>query len=91
MVAGFERLHRQSGNLLDGGRLLAGELGCVSCHAMAEGRELVDTKRALNRHLERAVDNVLDFALAAEARSSASPEHRAIVQRMLDRAAEPRR
>ena len=52
---------------------------------------LVDTKRALNRHLERAVDNVLDFALAAEARSSASPEHRAIVQRMLDRAAEPRR
>jgi enoyl-CoA hydratase len=52
---------------------------------------LIDTKRALNRHLEQAVDNVLDFALAAEARSSASPEHRAIVQRMLDRAAQRRK
>lgn len=51
---------------------------------------LIDTKRALNRPLERAVDDVLDFALAAEAKSSASPEHRAIVQRMLDRAAERR-
>lgn len=52
---------------------------------------LIDTKRALNRHLERAVDNVLDFALSAEAQSSASAEHRAIVDRMIERAAERKR
>ena len=46
---------------------------------------LVDTKRALNLHLERAIDGALDFALAAEAVSSASQEHREIVRRMRNR------
>ena len=43
---------------------------------------LRDTKRALNKHLERAMDDVLEFALAAEAISSASAEHRARVEKM---------
>ena len=47
---------------------------------------LVDTKRAVNLHLERAAEGVLDFALAAEAVSSGSSEHREIVRRMQERA-----
>ena len=47
---------------------------------------LRDTKRALNKQLERAVLEVLDFAVAAEAISSASDEHRAIVERMRKKA-----
>jgi enoyl-CoA hydratase len=43
---------------------------------------LRDTKRALNKHLERAVLDILDFAVAAESISSASDEHRAIVDAM---------
>ena len=43
---------------------------------------LQDTKRAVNKHIERAVGDVLDFALAAESISSASDEHAAIVARM---------
>ena len=46
VVAGFERLHRQAGNLLAGGRLLAGELGCASCHDVSGGRERLQTKQA---------------------------------------------
>ncbi|MFT5201967.1 MAG: enoyl-CoA hydratase [Candidatus Aldehydirespiratoraceae bacterium] len=46
---------------------------------------LQDTKRAVNKHLERAVAEVLEFALAAEAVSSASEEHAAIVARMSSR------
>jgi enoyl-CoA hydratase len=47
---------------------------------------LQDTKRAVNKHLERALGDVLDFALAAESVASASTEHRAIVDRMAGRA-----
>ena len=43
---------------------------------------LQDTKRAVNKHIERAVGDVLDFALAAESISSGSDEHAAIVARM---------
>jgi enoyl-CoA hydratase len=43
---------------------------------------LRDTKRAVNRHLDRALFDVLDFAIAAEGVSSASPEHRKIINRM---------
>ena len=43
---------------------------------------LRDTKRALNKHLERSILDSLDFAVAAESISSASEEHRAIVAAM---------
>jgi enoyl-CoA hydratase len=48
---------------------------------------LIDTKRALNKPLERAMLDVLDFALAAESISSASAQHRRIVDRFLEKAA----
>ncbi|MFP6664649.1 MAG: enoyl-CoA hydratase/isomerase family protein [Deltaproteobacteria bacterium] len=47
---------------------------------------MIDTKKAVNMHLQRAANGVLEFALAAEAVSSASPEHREIVARMRARA-----
>jgi enoyl-CoA hydratase len=46
---------------------------------------LTDTKRALNKAVERSVLDVLDFAIASESISSASAEHRAIVDRFLER------
>jgi enoyl-CoA hydratase len=52
-------------------------------HRLAKqpAQALRDTKRALNRHLERSIHDILDFALAAEGVSSASSEHRKIVDR----------
>jgi enoyl-CoA hydratase len=47
---------------------------------------LMDTKRALNKHLERAMHDVLDFALAAESISSGSSVHRRIVDGFLEKA-----
>ena len=43
---------------------------------------LRDTKRAVNRHLERAMHDVLAFAITAESVSSASPEHGAVLDKM---------
>lgn len=48
---------------------------------------LIDTKRAANKHLERAMHDILDFALAAENISSASTEHSQIIDRFLEKAA----
>lgn len=47
---------------------------------------LIDTKKAVNMHLQRAASGVLEFALAAESVSSGSAEHRAIVAKMRERA-----
>ena len=47
---------------------------------------LMDTKRAVNLHLQRAAQGVLEFSLAAEAVSSGSEEHRKIVQKMREKA-----
>lgn len=38
------------------------------------------TKRAVNKHLSRAVEDVIDYAFAAEHDSFDAPEHRAIIQ-----------
>ena len=53
-------------------------------HRLAKqpAQALRDTKRAINRHLDRSILDVLDFAIAAEGVSSASAEHRQIVDRM---------
>jgi enoyl-CoA hydratase len=55
--------------------------GIALAHRIAaQPRQAVEaTKKALNKQLERAVVEVLDFALAAESISSASSEHRRIV------------
>ena len=47
---------------------------------------LIDTKRAINKHLERSMHDILDFALAAENISSASESHGRIVDRFLENA-----
>lgn len=41
------------------------------------------TKRAVNLHISRAANAVLDYALAAEHRSFDTPEHQAVVARFL--------
>src|SRR5688572_5646791 len=48
VVLGFERFHGQSEDpALDGGRLLLGELNCLSCHAgNSNATKLVETKKA---------------------------------------------
>ena len=46
-------------------------------------KALRDTKRALNLHLQQAVTNVLDFALAAESECFVLPEHRERVEAFL--------
>jgi enoyl-CoA hydratase len=50
---------------------------------------VLDTKRILNLHLERAVLPTLDFAFAAEDRSFSSPELRANLDKYLDDHSEP--
>jgi enoyl-CoA hydratase len=55
--------------------------------ARQPAQALIDTKRALNKHLERSMHDILDFALAAESISSASAPHRQIVDRFLQKAA----
>jgi enoyl-CoA hydratase len=50
--------------------------------AMQPAQALRDTKKAVNRHLDRSILEILDFALAAENISSASSEHRKIIDRI---------
>ena len=75
--------------MVDDGAALARATEIAEGFAKQHRQALLDTKRALNKHLERAANDVLEFALAAEAKSSASPEHRAIVQGMQERARKP--
>ncbi|MCU1456458.1 MAG: Enoyl-CoA hydratase/isomerase [Actinomycetia bacterium] len=60
------------------------EQATALAHRLAKqpAQALRDTKRAINKHLERSIVEILDFALEAETVSSASAEHRAIVDRM---------
>jgi enoyl-CoA hydratase len=51
--------------------------------ASQPAQALRDTKRAVNKTLERAMTDALDFAIAAESISSASREHGDIVDRFL--------
>lgn len=44
---------------------------------------LQTTKRAVNMHLVRAMDGIVDYALAAEFQSFDTPEHQAVVKRFL--------
>ncbi|GAA2409878.1 enoyl-CoA hydratase/isomerase family protein [Actinomadura vinacea] len=46
---------------------------------------LRDTKRAVNLHLEQAMSTVLEAALTAERESMHSPEHVAIVEKLISR------
>jgi enoyl-CoA hydratase/carnithine racemase len=67
------------------GEVLQAALDCARRIARLPRKACEDTKRALNVHLERAVLNVLDFALTAEERSFTSPEVRANIDRLRKR------
>jgi enoyl-CoA hydratase/carnithine racemase len=64
------------GTSVDEARSLAHRLASQPAQALR------DTKRAINRHMQQSITAVLDYAMSAEAISSASAEHRAIVDRM---------
>ncbi|HUP75702.1 MAG TPA: enoyl-CoA hydratase-related protein [Acidimicrobiales bacterium] len=68
--------------VVDDGTSIAQAMALAERLAQQPPHALRDTKRALNKHLERAVLDILDFAVAAESISSASDEHRAIVDAM---------
>jgi len=53
--------------------------------ALQPAQALRDTKRAINKYLERSMLDILDLAIAAESIASASPEHAAIIERMRKR------
>lgn len=67
------------------GSVLDEALACARRLAALPFQALLDTKRVLNIHLERAVSNVIDFALSAEERSFTSAETRARLDRLLER------
>lgn len=76
---GFANRVVEDGNSVDEAVALAHRL------ARQPAQALRDTKRAVNRHLERSIHDILDFALAAEGISSASSEHRQIIDRMFSK------
>ncbi|MFF5140033.1 enoyl-CoA hydratase/isomerase family protein [Streptomyces sp. NPDC013157] len=56
---------------------LAGRLAALPVQALRE------TKRAVNRHLEQALDTVMEPALLAERESMRTPEHIAVVEKII--------
>ena len=63
--------------LMDEAMDLAGRLAALPAQALRE------TKRAVNRHLEQALDTVMEPALLAERDTMHSPDHIAAVERMI--------
>jgi enoyl-CoA hydratase len=68
------------------GRSLEEALAFAERLAAIPSDALQATKRALNMHLHRSVDGVLDYALAAQHRSHGTDEHRGYVARFLEKA-----
>ncbi|HEY3669639.1 MAG TPA: enoyl-CoA hydratase/isomerase family protein [Acidimicrobiia bacterium] len=58
---------------------LAHRLAALPAHAVQ------DTKRALNLHVQRAISGILEYGLSAESEAFTSPEHRAAIDRFLER------
>ncbi|MBW8793452.1 MAG: enoyl-CoA hydratase/isomerase family protein [Streptomyces sp.] len=63
--------------LMDEAMDLAGRLAALPAQALRE------TKRAVNRHLEQALDTVMEPALLAERDTMHSPDHVVAVERMI--------
>jgi enoyl-CoA hydratase len=68
-----------AGTALEAALTLARRLAALPTEALR------DTKRALNMHVQRAVDGIIDFALAAESESFTSEGHAAAVARFRTR------
>lgn len=58
---------------------LTRRLAALPAHAVQ------DTKRALNLHIERAISGILEYGLSAETEAFSTPEHRAAIDRFLER------
>lgn len=56
-------------------------------HRLAElpARAVQDTKRALNLHIERAITGILEYGISAETECFTTPEHRAAIERFIER------
>ena len=67
------------------GRALARATELAEKLARTHRQAIVDTKRAVNMHLQRGIEGVLEFALEAEGVSSGSAEHAEILKRMRER------
>jgi enoyl-CoA hydratase len=61
--------------------------GLVLAHRLAAlpARAVQDTKRTLNLHAERAVTAILEFGISAETECFTTPEHRAAIDKFLNR------
>jgi len=69
--------------VVDDGTSLDQALALAERLALQPAQALRDTKRAVNKTLERAMTDALDFAIAAESISNGSREHGQIVERFL--------
>jgi enoyl-CoA hydratase/carnithine racemase len=63
--------------------VLDAALACAQRLLKVPHQALLDTKRAMNLHLEHAVLNILDYALLTEDRSFTSPDTRAFLDRAM--------
>ncbi len=61
--------------------------GLALAHRLAEmpAAAVQDTKRALNLHVQRAMTGILEFGLSAESETFTTPEHRAAIERFIER------
>jgi enoyl-CoA hydratase len=61
--------------------------GLALAHRLAEmpTAAVQDTKRALNLHVQRAMTGILEYGLSAESETFTSPEHRAAIERFIER------
>ena len=64
------------------GTSMAEAIGLAERLASLPADAVQSTKRALNVHLQRAVDDVLDYALAAQHRSHGTNEHKDLLTRL---------
>jgi enoyl-CoA hydratase len=67
------------------GSLMTEAMALAARLAAQPPQAVQSTKRAMNMHLKRAISGVLEYALAEENLSFDTPEHRAVVARMLER------
>jgi enoyl-CoA hydratase len=67
------------------GSLMTEAMALAARLAAQPPQAVQSTKRALNMHLKRAISGVLEYALAEENLSFDTPEHRAVVARMMER------
>lgn len=61
--------------------------GLAVAHRLAAlpARAVQDTKRTLNLHAQRAITGILEYGISAETECFTTPEHRAAIDKFLDR------